>query len=123
MLSIQNIFFYLTYVLTQKLIESKNFSLTLDYNLFCFSNNDELNEEEKSMFIQYSYLYVNNLIYFHLNTFKKRSLTDLIECKNFTSINCECMAKCWVFANKLMQNYDINGYLAKIQQVKKHKLS
>ena len=35
---------------------------------------EQLNEEEKSLFIQYSYVYVNNLIYLHMYLFKKVSL-------------------------------------------------
>lgn len=30
---------------------------------------------------------------------------------------CECVARCWFLAYRLMQSYDTNGYLTKIQQI------
>lgn len=99
------------------MIETKNFSLTIDNSIIRLQNNEELSGDEKSAFIYFSYLYFNNLVQLHLNTFKSYNLNDL-NSRNFTTIPCECVAKSWVFANKLMQNYDSNGCFTKVQQVK-----
>lgn len=68
LVSIQNILMYLAYFLTQKLLSIKQMSMLSEYSV---CELDEMNEDEKSMFIQCSFLYVNNLCHLHLHAFKK----------------------------------------------------
>ncbi len=73
LLSIQNVLFYLTSFLSQKLLTTKNQMLTLNFNICLFMNeNNNLNEDETSIFIQYCHLFCNNLTYLHLNEFNKK---------------------------------------------------
>ena len=75
--SVQNICLYLTHFLTQRLLESKHLALTMDFNL-CVLTCDQLADDEHSVFIELSHLYVNNLMYLHLSHFKKvSSLSEL----------------------------------------------
>ena len=68
LVSIQNILMYLVHFLTQKLLSIKQMSMLSEYNVCELG---EMNEDEKSMFIQCSFLYVNNMCHLHLHTFKK----------------------------------------------------
>ena len=79
LLSIQNILLFLVFYLTQKLTANKQLALALDLDLCSFDTAtvaEPLNDEEKSLLIQYSYVVVNNLIYLHLNAYKKVSILN-----------------------------------------------
>lgn len=52
------------------MLANKKLYLTLDLDI-CIFRNEELTEDERSLFIQYSYLVINNLIYLNLNAYYK----------------------------------------------------
>jgi len=70
LLSVQNIVFLLVYYLNQKLLNTKNLSRIKSVALCLFQNEENVGEEE-NFFVQYSFLYLNNLIQVHLHHFKK----------------------------------------------------
>ena len=77
LLSVQNIVLYLVAQICQNMLMRKNYSSTAHYLVCSFVDEpadqarQRLNEEELCMFAQSCHLFVNNLIYVHLNQFKK----------------------------------------------------
>lgn len=129
------------------MLAKRQLYLTNNYPLCSFVN-DDLSEDEQSLFIQHCYLVTNNLIYLHFNTFKKVSsliqylwlilaevnirnfiILDFCRSENInvkdvhtkiiTLMPCDCVAKSWFLNYCLMQTYDKNGYLSRIQQVER----
>ena len=69
-LSIQSILFYLIHYLTEEVLANKQLYLIRNFEI-CYLTNENFTDDETSIFIQYSYLVVNNLIHLHLSLFKK----------------------------------------------------
>ncbi|CAF0881111.1 unnamed protein product [Brachionus calyciflorus] len=98
-LSVQNLFLYLIYYLSQQLFSNKNSSLALNFDL-CSISSDNLdsNEDESCLFVQ--------------------KISDMSDLSDITMVNlyCDCVSKCWYLAFKVMQQFENAGYFNKIQQ-------
>jgi hypothetical protein len=126
--------------MSQKLASTKNVQLTENFRICSFVNEKELTADESVIFVQSCYVFINNLAQLHLNSFSKKvskvlfyHLIDLsiklylilyFPTKNahlfessrsvVSTMPCECVGKCWYFANRLMQAFEP---ISKIQQV------